>query len=447
MKTKVSRGIFILIVLLVVGSGLLFASGSKEKETAKFVGKTLRVMVFNHTYFQALKDFLPEFEAQTGMKVELESPSFPVYNQRADLELAGATGAYDVLTMTFIYCGKWIEAGWATDLAPFIKDPKLTDKSFDAEDFMAGAVSPFKRGKSIYALPWVAESTLMVYRKDIYDNHGVTVPKTFEELLSVAKKINSKDVVAYLGRGKNAIHWIYPNFLMAYGGNFFVNPLADMTPAFDSEAAIESAEIMVKLYRDYGFPDALNINDDEAVRRMGQGKAATWIDALAWVGAVADPKRSDVYEKISYALPPGGPAGQFPQLALHGLLIPAAAKRKEASWEFIKWALSRDVMMKIITEIAYPAVTRASIVSDPIYKKKYKWGGVDIGALHMGVLKLASTGYMTYRTIPEFPPIGGSVNIAIGEIFSGQKTASQAMKDCNRDVADILTKAGYKIRK
>ncbi|MBA7587512.1 hypothetical protein ES708_29542 [subsurface metagenome] len=92
----------------------------------------------------------------------------------------------------------------------------------------------------------------------------------------------------------------------------------------------------------------------------------------------------------------------------------------------------------MITEIAYPAVARASILRDPVYQEKYKWGGADIGALHEHVVKLAGTGYMTYRTIPEFPPIGGLVNIAIEEIFSNQKSAYQAMQDCNKGVVDII---------
>ena len=33
-------------------------------------------------------DTLPEFEAETGAKVNFDTPAFPVYNQRADLELS-----------------------------------------------------------------------------------------------------------------------------------------------------------------------------------------------------------------------------------------------------------------------------------------------------------------------------------------------------------------------
>jgi ABC-type glycerol-3-phosphate transport system substrate-binding protein len=104
-------------------------------------------------------------------------------------------------------------------------------------------------------------------------------------------------------------------------------------------------------------------------------------------------------------------------------------------------------MGRIAETTAYPAVTRGSVLANPKYKQKYNWGGSDIGALHGQVLTLAGSGYMTYRTVPEFPPIADQVPIALSEISTGQKSAEQAMRDCNRDVAGILTKAGHKIRK
>jgi len=48
--------------------------------------------------------------------------------------------------------------------------------------------------------------------------------------------------------------------------------------------------------------------------------------------------------------------------ALLALAGPAGAKQKEVSWEFIRWALSKEVMSRIAETTAYPAVTRASVL-------------------------------------------------------------------------------------
>ena len=408
-----------------------------------FAGKTLNVFTFDHPYPRALKTLLPQFTEATGIKVEMDTPSFMIYNQRADLELSTGSGAFDVMALTFIFSGKWIGAGWATPLNDLI----ARDSSVDVADFLPGAMAPEKKGDDILALPFVAESTLMVYRKDVLEKAGTRVPDTFDELLAAAPKLQSAETKAYLARGLGGFHWIWPNFLLAYGGRFFADPPRDMTPMLATPEAIKSADVMGKLMRDYGPAGAASFTESQASTVMMEGRAATYIDALAWVGLAADPAKSKVKDRVGYALPPGGPAGRFPQTAVHGFQIPAGAKQREVSWEFIRWATSKEVMGKIAETTTYPAVTRGSVLASPAYRQKYNWGGADIGALHGNVLRLGGSGYMAYRTVPEFPPIGDRVSIALSEIVTGQKPADQAMKDAQRDVEAILVKAGRPIRR
>jgi len=426
--------------------GLVFTTrpGHAQSGGGKpFAGKTLNVFTFDHPYPRALKTLLPQFTEATGIKVEMDTPSFMIYNQRADLELSTGSGAFDVMALTFIFSGKWIGAGWATPLNEFI----ARDASVDAADFLPGAMAPEKKGNDILALPFVAESTLMVYRKDVLEKAGTRVPDTFDELLAAAPKLQSAETKAYLARGLGGFHWIWPNFLLAYGGRFFADPPRDMTPMLAAPEAIKSADILGKLMRDYGPAGAASFTESQAATVMNEGRAATYIDALAWVGLAADPAKSKVKDRVGYALPPRGPAGRFPQTAVHGFQIPAGAKQRDVSWEFIRWATAKDVMGKIAETATYPAVTRASVLASPAYRQKYNWGGADIGALHGNVLKLGGSGYMAYRTVPEFPPVGDRVSIALSEIVTGQKNAEQAMKDAQRDVEGILVKAGRTIRK
>ena len=408
-----------------------------------FAGKTLNVFMFDHPYPRALKELLPQFTELTGIKVEMDTPGFLVYNQRADLELSTGSGAYDVMVLSFIFSGKWMGAGWASRLNDFIAREGATD----AADFLSGAMAPMKTGNDVFALPFVAESTLMVYRRDVFEKAGLKPPDTFDELLADAPKIQTAEMKAYMGRGLGGFHWIWPNYLFAYGGKFFADPPKDLTPLLASAESIKSAEVFGRLYREFSVPGVQSYAEPQSSGGMMEGRTAVYIDALAWVGLAADPAKSKVKDRVGFALPPGGPAGRFPQAAVHGLQIPAGAKQKDVSWEFVKWATSKEVMGKISETVIYPAVTRASVLASPAYRQKYNWGGADIGALHGAVLKQAAAGYMAYRTVPEFPPVGDRVSIALSEISTGQKPAAQAMRDCQRDVEGILTKAGRSIRK
>ncbi|HYB42382.1 MAG TPA: extracellular solute-binding protein [Candidatus Methylomirabilis sp.] len=408
-----------------------------------FAGKALNVFMFDHPYPRALKELLPQFTEQTGIKVEMDTPGFLVYNQRADLELSTGSGAYDVMALTFIFSGKWIGAGWASRLNDYI----ARDTGVDAGDFLSGAMAPMKSGADVFALPFVAESTLMVYRRDAFERAGLKPPDTFDDLLAAAPKIQTPEMKAYMGRGLGGFHWIWPNYLFAYGGRFFADPPNDLTPMLASAESIRSADVFGRLYREFSVPGVQSYAEPQSSGGMMEGRAGVYIDALAWVGLAADPVKSKVKDRVGFALPPGGPAGRFPQAAVHGLQIPAGAKQKDVSWEFVRWATSKEVMARISESVIYPAVTRASVLGSPAYRGKYNWGGADIGALHGAVLKQAGAGYMAYRTVPEFPPVGDRVSIALSEISTGQKPAATAMRDAQHDVEGILTKAGRSIRK
>lgn len=117
-----------------------FARGANGAK--KYDGVTLNVSTFSTAYPTLLRQWLPEFEALTGAKVNFDTPAFPVYNQRADLELSTKGSAYDVVNVTFIYTSRWINSGWLTPLDEFIANPNLTSAEWDVHDFLAGGLGP-----------------------------------------------------------------------------------------------------------------------------------------------------------------------------------------------------------------------------------------------------------------------------------------------------------------
>ncbi len=114
-----------------------FAQGAK-----KFAGVTLNVSAFGAPYQKLLRQWLPEFEEQTGAKIQFDTPSFPIYNQRTDLELSTKGSSLDVVNVTFIYSSRWINSGWLTPLDSFLNDGAKTPADFDLQDFLPGARAP-----------------------------------------------------------------------------------------------------------------------------------------------------------------------------------------------------------------------------------------------------------------------------------------------------------------
>jgi hypothetical protein len=69
-----------------------------------------------------------------------------------------------------------------------------------------------------------------------------------------------------------------------------------------------------------------------------------------------------------------------------------------------------------------------------------------VPALHLAALTAAGAGYMSYRTVPEFPAVTERVVIALSATASGQKSAAHAMTAANGEILRLLERAGHKVR-
>jgi multiple sugar transport system substrate-binding protein len=149
---------------------------------------------------------------------------------------------------------------------------------------------------------------------------------------------------------------------------------------------------------------------------------------------------------VRYGLMPAGPKGNIPGSNSHGLGIPAGSRKKEAAWEFIKWALSKEMINKIVEQHGYPAVCRTSVIKSPKFKEVMTLNGQDVAALYLEVLQLGGkTGYMKYRTVPVFPQVGDKINKAIERVATKQQAAADAMKQAQDEAMQDLQKAGFKV--
>jgi multiple sugar transport system substrate-binding protein len=412
-----------------------------------FDGVTINGASFQHVFHTYLKEYIPEFEEQTGMKVNFELQAFPIYNQRMDLELSTEGSAYDFCNVTFIYTGRWIGAGWMTPLDPFVSDANLTPADWDAGDFVGGAQSALQDAQgNTYGFAWEAGAMIMgIARGDLLDQAGVAVPTTFEELTAVCDAVHNKERVAAFVADK-LHHWNWIPYLMGYGGGVFRDPPGDLMPTLDTPEAAEAAEYYAHLLTTYGPSGVLSFTDDQAMRAQLAGRANIRTQAIGWMTPLAKQDDSTVKETVRYALMPGGPDGNFPGSNSHGFGIPAGAKNKEAAWAFITWAMSKDTLRRIALEKGYSAVCRRSIIEDPAYKEALTLNGQDVAGLYLQVLELGGkSGYMKYRTVPVFPQVGDKINKAIERIATGQQDGAAAMAQAQEESIADLKKAGVQL--
>src|SRR6201994_2754403 len=417
-------------------------------QTKPFAGVTLHGASFQHRFFTLLQNYIPEFEEKTGMKVDLQLSAFPVYNQQANLELSSGGSAYDFCNVTFILAARWVAAGLLTNLDEFTSDENLTPTEWNPKDFVEGAQVPYRDAKgATYGYSWEGGAMLMgLSRMDLMEKKGLKVPKTFAELQQVCTEINGTD-------GVNGMvsfqlhHWNLPPYMQGFGGNVFRNPPGDIMPALNTPQAIEAIEFYSNLLKTTAPKGVLTYTEDQARQSMLTGRSNIFIHSSAWVTPILLSDESKVKDTSRVVRSPAGPVHDYPASNSQGLGIPKNAKNQKAAWEFIKWALSPEISMKLVKEHGHSSICRRSIITSDDYRKLNMVNGQDLGALYLDVLELPAKGdnYMAYRTVKEFPIVGDVMNKSFEQVVTGQLPARDAMKAAQEQAIASLRRAGSKI--
>lgn len=408
-------------------------------------GVTLNVSCWSSSYPKYLAHYIPEFEQATGAKVNYETPSFPIYNQRMDIELSTRSGAHDVINVTFIYSGRWVGAGWVVPLTDYINDPKKTPSDWDPSDFLPAAESAFKdRQGRLYAIPWIADVHMAgASRYDLIQQAGLKMPDTFDQLGATLKAVNKKDGIPAFVE-ENHYGWTFIPFLQGFGGDVFRNAPTDLMPVLDFPEAVAAADFFCGNLRQYGPDGVLSYTYDQVLKSMKQGRINYSNSNETFMVQMAGPD-SKVAKTCTLSLTPGGPAGRFPNVAAHGWGIPVGSRNKDAAWQFIVWSMSKQMTERMFRDYAYSSVTRRSMIDRPEFRQKMMINGIDVAQLYLDTLTLGAKGYTVYRTVPSYPPVDHEIDVAMQRVISGEQSAKESMALLQRNALTQLKRAGVKL--
>jgi multiple sugar transport system substrate-binding protein len=429
-----------------LGAGAL-AAPPVVGQARPFAGQTLNGAAFQSTFFEYLRAYFPEFEEMTGARLNFNTQAFPVYNQRTDLELSTRGSSLDVINVTFIYSGRWIGAGWLTNLSELVNNPNMTPPDWDAADFVSGAQSAMQDARgNTFAFAWEAGAMLMAAsRADLMDRANIRMPATFDELLGACEAMHGREgLSAFVADQLH--HWNWIPYLMGMGGRVFRDPPENLTPMLATPEAIRAAQWYADLLSRFAPSGVLSFSDDQAMRTQIAGRANFRTQAITWLVPLAKHADSVVKDTVRYSLMPAGPSGNFPGSNSHGLGIPVGSRRKELAWEFIKWALSKPMLNRIVAERGYPSVCRRSVITGDAFRSALTLNGQDVASLYLQVLELGGrSGYMKYRTVPVFPQVGDTINRGIARIATRQQDAAASMRQSQQDAIQVLQRAGVTV--
>ena len=328
-------------------------------------GKTITFLMSEHPVLKGIREVLPQFEKDTGIKVRVNALAEDVYFDKMEVALRAGKGVADVhfCPMDSTAFNQYL-ANLLEPLDGYIKNSNKTASNYDLGDFPDGFLQstrfPGGPGSNRYCIPASFESYILFYNKNHVNKYlGGKVPETFDDLILAAKKVkhsSNGDVMGMVVRGKRtdtAIDTITGVVYNAWGERNVSYPQNIWFEGDWNRPQMDHPAIQRGLSQYAGLmsagPDDLKAYYwDEAGTAFQRGLAAFFVDASLF-GPWFEEKDSPSRGNTGYAvLPPQVKGGK--SYTAHwqwGLGMPANAREKDAAWYFIQYMTNKQNEPKI----------------------------------------------------------------------------------------------------
>lgn len=439
-----------------VMAGLMLATGCLVSGAqaggdpyARFRGTTVSVMWSNHPQFVYLQELLPEFEKKTGIKVEVDMMESYRIMDKLRMEAGKSVGSYDQSHLGSWAKGEFIARDQLACISEFLIRPTLVDPDYDIADFApafrtfsgkAGGPKGYLSGpgESLFGICFLNETSALVYRHDLFNKYGLTVPDTYDEMLDRAKFF-AEQVPGVYGltmrgeTGHQAGHQ-YLLFASPFGASVFDK---NWEPAFHKEPSLEALKYMREFVK-YGPPGMASFDWGDMREAFLQGVTAMYCDGHSGIfGVTEDPTLSKVVGKVTYALHPRHKT-RSTEVGGGSIVIPANAPNKEGGWLLTQWLTSKEIEKR--GAMRGFLATRMSVMTDPEVQAKFPAHKV----IYETLLKYANEDWRPI--IPEWPEVEAEyLGLGINQVLTDQKSPEEAMNAQVGPVREIMERAGYYI--
>ncbi|HEY6244069.1 MAG TPA: ABC transporter substrate-binding protein [Pyrinomonadaceae bacterium] len=399
----------------------------------KSENKQLTLAVNSGVEGDALKQAALDYEKQTGVHINIAE--FPYANlfEKELIDLNAETGAYDLIMLDDPWFPRFATKQFLTDLGPLMQ--KRGQVSPDP-DFVSTSIAlcryPYQTG-ALYALPYVGNSQLFFYRKDLFEKHKLKEPLKWDDVLAAAKIIQENEseggktygYVMRAAQGNAAVADFMPIF-WAFDGEMFDG---SGKPTVNSPQGIAALKFMLELGK-YSPPGYPSFNADEVGAHLLQGTAAMSINWPAWISSFSDATKSKVIGKMAFTTLPAAAKDGQAEIGNWLIAIPKDSRNAEAAIDFLLWATSSE-QMKLSAQRGNPP-TRRSLFKDAELVAKFP--------SYPAQLKSLETSRPRPRT-PQWNEIENVFGIFLSKANSGELTPEDAMNQANTEIEKIVQRA------
>ncbi len=327
----------------------------------------LRFLLHDDNYFASMRNMWVDFRTNRAIRRDFEMKVLPDLYERLVANARAEVSAYDVVTVNMPWLAEFASMGALAPLARFNGSALINPEDFQPTVWETGTWQGVQFGIPIYVTVEV-----LAARRDWLDESGRTPPRTFDDVVSLARAFHNPErerygVVWNAARGMPLAHSFA--FFLGACGRSILGPGrgAGAVPVqIDCHAGREVLDYMHRLV-EVSPPDILTMEWKRGLDLFLHGRSAL---SYVWTMRAARFEydiQSAVKRKVRYlphAAGPGGsnltPMGGF-LLAVPSNLPEARARR---AFEAIASMASPEAM-RVHAKNGFPVVPRFSVAADP----------------------------------------------------------------------------------
>jgi multiple sugar transport system substrate-binding protein len=345
-----------------------------------------------------------------------------------------AKGGADLPILDSQWIGEAVKGEHILELTDWMK------KNMEVDDYVPAALSAYGEfplgGGRYYGAAAMADTQLLVYRKDLFDKTGFKPAKTWSELLKQAQQFKKSGTVengfVWYWCGSAAcydqIQVAWNQIAWSFGGELWDPKTYKVEGILNGSENIAALEFTRELYKT-GPEGAGNFTYNEVVDAICTGKAAM---TSIWAGfgpVFLDKKGCKESSSLGFAVPPGEKK-HFLSLGGQGISVSAHTRNKEAALDFLKWFQSKETQLEWVKLGGDSA--RKSVLASDTFKNAAPYNSVFAEAYALA---------KDFWNLPEYSAMlvvqGEQLNLAV----TGQKDSKTALETIAKEQQKILDKA------
>ncbi|MDI9834106.1 ABC transporter substrate-binding protein [Streptomyces sp. KAU_LT] len=351
--------------------------------------------------------------------VELPDSADETHAQMTTDLRGGDRSRFDILNIDVSWTSEFAAQGW---IRPLERD------RFPLGTFLKPVVGTATYDGRLYAVPYVTNAGLLLYRKDILAKEGVDPPRTWDELEQAARTIAPKygldgyagQFLPYEGLTVNAAEAVY-----SAGGTILGDEGERVT--VDSEAARDGIDFLARGVREGWIPkQALTYKEEESKQAFQDGRLL-FLRNWPYAYAVASAEGSPVAGKIG-AVPLPGPDGPGTSvLGGSNLAVSTHARHPDSAARLLAYLTSEHVQRQVLTRGALPPV-RADLYEDPELIRRFPY----LPTLRESVRTAAPR-----PKSPRYGQVSLVVQAVVRDAMAGHDTSEAAVRRLARELDAI----------